>query len=601
MRAPRLVPDIADALGDDPQRDARVLARVRERQADEVLAYLHRLPWSYPGYLMLAAVAYQHGLRLSPAVWLVLVALLTAHRWRQARQAARLAPAGRAQALPGLLRGFWLSGLVIAGIVPFVFAQPGTDFAPQAVTGILMLVLAVGAGGVAGSALGFAGMAIPPTLALSAAWLLRGTPLDALIALGPWLVFLLLLSGVRDRARTMRALMRVVDANAQLSQVAREERDRAREASAAKTRFLASASHDLRQPLHAIGLFGAALEHELAGHAAQANARRLMGAVRTLTGSLDAMLDISQLDAGVVRPDRRPLALQPLLVQLLDVFEPQAHRRGLQLRIHSGTLWVDSDALLLQRLLGNLVDNALKYTRRGGVVVRARARGDQVWIDVRDTGIGIAPALQARVFEEFYQAGNPERDRAHGLGVGLSIVRRLSQLLDHPITLRSREGRGSGFRVVLPAAAPQDAASPPAPAPSPAPRTDLPRRVLVLDDDTDARGAMLELLAAFGIPAEGTHDEGHALAAWQQAHQAEQPFEAVLCDWRLAGGADGLAAAQRLRDAGGGGVPVLMVTGETDPAQLQRLHASGLPVLFKPVEARRLMAALAGAPQNEDR
>ncbi|QRF61412.1 ATP-binding protein [Variovorax paradoxus] len=593
--------DGLDTLGlpaADPARQARVEARVRERQADQVLAYLRRLPYSYAGFVLVAVIGWRHGLRLSLPCWLSALAVVTFLRCRQGRRIERLSPPARAAALPVLLRGFLAGGLLNGAILPFVFMAPGDDFAPLAVSAILILVLSVGADGVAGSTRAFASLSLPPTLLMSLGWFLRGTPIDVLIGFGPWLAYFLLLAGVRDRARTLHALMEMVDANLHLSNVAREERDRARELSAAKTRFLAAASHDLRQPLHAISLFGAALEHELGGHPAQANARRLMGAVRTLDSSLDAMLDISQLDAGVVRTELRPLPLQGLFERVFDLFEPRANQRELELRVRSSPLWVRSDAQLLQRLLGNLVDNALKYTERGGVVVRARARGDAVWLEVRDTGIGIAEQHRARVFDEFYQAGNAGRDRSRGLGVGLSIVQRIAALLAHPLVLRTREGRGTCFRLVLPAAEapPVEAVAAAAAQPwqtvlPPLGQGELARRVLVLDDDADARAAMVEVLRAFGVQAASVDTEAAALAALREAQEGGAPFEAALCDWRLRDGEDGLAAAQRLR-AADGGLHVLMVTGETDPLRLQALQASGLPVLFKPVEARQLVSAL---------
>ncbi|MFS2054730.1 sensor histidine kinase, partial [Variovorax sp. CT11-76] len=481
---------------------------VRERQADQVLAYLRRLPYSYAGFVLVAVIGYRHGLRLSLPCWLAALAVVTFLRCRQGRRIERLGPSARAAALPVLLRGFLAGGLLNGAILPFVFMAPGDDFAPLAVSAILILVLSGGADGVAGSTRAFASLSLPPTLLMSLGWFLRGTPIDVLIGFGPWLAYFLLLAGVRDRARTLHALMEMVDANLHLSNVAREERDRARELSAAKTRFLAAASHDLRQPLHAISLFGAALEHELGGHPAQANARRLMGAVRTLDSSLDAMLDISQLDAGVVRTELRPLPLQGLLERVFDLFEPRANQRELELRVRSSPLWVRSDAQLLQRLLGNLVDNALKYTERGGVVVRARPRGDAVWLEVRDTGIGIAEQHRARVFDEFYQAGNVGRDRSRGLGVGLSIVQRIAALLAHPLVLRTREGRGTCFRLVLPAAAQSWQTVLP-----PLGQGELARRVLVLDDDADARAAMVEVLRAFGVQAASVDTEAAALAA----------------------------------------------------------------------------------------
>lgn len=232
------------------------------------------------------------------------------------------------------------------------------------------------------------------------------------------------------------------------------------------------------------------------------------------------------------------------------------------------------------------------------MLLAVRARGPQVWIEVHDTGIGIAPEQAALVFNEFYQVDNPARDRARGLGVGLSIVKRLSQLLQHPLQLDSQPGRGTRFRLSLPAAEAQSPAPETGPA-TPPTAGPLPARVLVLDDEREVREAMQALMYAFGIAATVAADESQAQAALQQAQARGQPFEVLLCDWRLADGQDGLSAAQRLQaltpDAQ---LPVLIVTGETDPQRLQRVHDSGLPVLFKPLAAHTLMRALAEQAQR---
>ena len=362
-------------------------------------------------------------------------------------------------------------------------------------------------------------------------------------------------------------------------------------ASDEKTRFFAAASHDLRQPLHAIALFGAVLEKNLAGQPEHAHAARLMRAVHALGASLDTLLDVSRLDAGVIEPEVQPVALGPAFLALHQSFATLAESKGLELRVRSTPLWAQSDPALLQRLLANLLDNAIKYTSRGGVLVVARGRGPQVWIDVIDTGIGIAPEHAERVFDEFYQVNNPGRDRTRGLGIGLSIVRRLSRLLDHPLQLRSRPGHGSRFRVLLPATAAPPARLPDAPVTAP-PHT-LPRRVLLIDDETDITEAATALLGAFGVVLETVNDEVGAERALQAASAAGQPFDALLCDFRLADGADGLDAALRLRERFDAQLPLLLITGETAPERLQRVHDSGVPVLFKPVPAERLLHALA--------
>ena len=362
-----------------------------------------------------------------------------------------------------------------------------------------------------------------------------------------------------------------------------------------KTRFLAAASHDLRQPLHAIALFGAVLEKELQGQKNGAHASSLMRAVSTLGKSLDAMLDVSRLDAGVTLRVEQAMPLNTLFQSLNHVFSARASEKDLQLRLRASPLWVRSDPQLLQRLLSNLVENALKYTVKGGVLVVARARGDQVWIDVRDTGIGIAPQHLQRIFEEFYQVDNLGRDRSQGLGIGLSIVQRLSRLLDHPVLVRSRPGGGSRFRVVLPVAAGAETAAWQSESSGRfrlgARR--LPKRVLILDDEIHIQEAMLALLHSYSVDAAAVGDEAHAEVALAQAAGQGRPFEALLCDYRLAGGADGLDAGQRLQRRFGSALPLLLITGETAPERLQRVRDSKVAVLFKPVAAGALMRALA--------
>ena len=370
-----------------------------------------------------------------------------------------------------------------------------------------------------------------------------------------------------------------------------EQIEATRRASEEKARFLAAASHDLRQPVHAIALFGAVLEKELRGQRAHANALRLMSGVNALGTSLDTMLDVSRLDAGTVEVERRPVPLNPLLRNLHQMFAGRAEERGLQLRLRATPLAVVSDPDLLQRLLANLVENAIKYTPQGGVVIVARRRGSQVCIDVHDTGIGIEPRHLDRVFDEYYQVDNPGRDRSKGLGMGLAIVRRLAYLLGHGVEVVSRPGRGSRFRVVLPEASAAPEAMP-ARAEAPGERPAMPRRVLLLDDEVDIGHAVRALLGAHGIETTVVQHEPQAEAAVDGARSDGRPYEALLCDYRLAGGVDGLDAALRLRARAGGTLRVLIVTGETSPERLQRVRESGLPVLYKPASAEALLAAL---------
>jgi len=365
-------------------------------------------------------------------------------------------------------------------------------------------------------------------------------------------------------------------------------------ASSEKTRFFAAASHDLRQPLHAIALFGAVLDKELTGRAVHAHAERLMDAVRALSVSLDTMLDVSQLDAGVIKPEMRLVPLSRTLEALNQMFAVRANQKGLELRVRASPLWVHTDPQLLQRMLSNLIENALKFTVRGGVIVMARARDEEIWLDVRDSGVGIAAENIDSIFDEFYQVGNAGRDRAQGLGIGLALVRRLSRLLGHPVHVYSRVDKGSRFRVILPKADPTS--SPEKPEPMVSERAvviqRLPRRVLVIDDEADICEAIETLLGLHGVKVESVSNEADARQALQLAAKVSLPFEALLCDYRLQGGMDGLDAALRLRQSFAPELPLLIITGETAPARLQRIYDLGVPVLFKPAAAPDLLQAL---------
>lgn len=230
---------------------------------------------------------------------------------------------------------------------------------------------------------------------------------------------------------------------------AREEAERANEA---KSRFLAAASHDLRQPFQAMRLFRAALSPFLAAPKAEAIVTKLDEAMTAGEQLLKTLLDISTLEAGIVAPKPIPISAADLVARLAREFHPQVAAHGLTLKVHAWHAIVTTDPVLLERVLRNLLHNAVRYTPAGGILIGARRRGDRLVFQVWDTGIGIAPDQQEKVFEDFYQVGNPGRDRSCGLGLGLSVVARTARLLDHPINLQSRYGRGSVFSISVPLA-----------------------------------------------------------------------------------------------------------------------------------------------------
>lgn len=361
-----------------------------------------------------------------------------------------------------------------------------------------------------------------------------------------------------------------------------------RQQNEAKSKFLAYDGHDIRQPLQAIHLLLASLMESGLQTPQQQTARLMETSVNALTDLLDVLLDISRLEAGAIQPQPRPVDLECLLAQLLQEFRPQASARGLQLRLHLPPQDVTalSDERLLSSVLRNLLGNAIKYTQRGGVLVSVRRAGQGYKLQVWDTGIGIAPEHQEQIFEEYYQVDNPHRDRSKGLGLGLAIVRRISTLLDLQVSCRSRPGRGTVMGVLLPAAARESAGLDTA----------------SLSTDT------LDLSGTWGVVVEDAAEVAQALVQWLQARGARvtrcrTADEALavpgigtadfyLSDYRLPGRMSGLDFLNAMRARRQDEVQAVLLTGDTSSHFIERVAASGWPVLHKPVHPRELRAVL---------
>ncbi len=356
-------------------------------------------------------------------------------------------------------------------------------------------------------------------------------------------------------------------------------------ASQAKTRFLAAASHDLRQPIHTIALLTGVLKLRHQQDTSTEVVALLDSVVQSLSQQLDDLLDISKLDAGVVKVAAQPLSLQRFLRRRLDEVESEAKAKGLVLRLDGmENATVSADPNLLERVLRNLLSNAVKFTERGEVVLSLHVQGESAAITVRDTGCGIAPEHQDEVFHEFVQLNNPERDRAKGMGLGLSIVRRLCRLMDVALKLQSTPGIGSSFELLLPlyTASTQEAGMPVASRASP--RLDL--TVLVVDDEIGVRNATALLLAELGcrcLQAEGIADAMRAV-------QDQRP-DFVIADFRLRGAENGIEVVRTLRERHPG-LPAAIVSGDIGSAQLQAIELAGLPLLHKPMRLDSLVQLL---------
>ncbi len=384
-----------------------------------------------------------------------------------------------------------------------------------------------------------------------------------------------------------RMAQRLRESHAGLEQKVAQRTHQLAEAHRAKVRFLAAASHDLRQPVHALGLFVAQLQ-ETRDEATRAGLVEKVAASSTAVADLiEALLDISKLDAGAVAAQATDFALQPLFNRIEQSLSLAAQAQGLRLRVRPTALWVRTDPLLLERILLNLCTNAVRYTRQGGAILGARVRGSQVRIEVWDTGIGIAADQQAHIFEEFVQVGEAAAGEQHGLGLGLAIVERLTRLLELPLSLRSVPGRGSVFAVSVPMAhAAQQSDSPLTQLLAPARFEGL--TVWLIDDDALARDATEGLLTQWGCAVRALAGTADAL---RLVDQAPAP-RLIICDYHLGDGDLGTALVAQLRARLGPGVPAVILSADASSVLREAAGLADLHLLHKPLNAARLRALL---------
>lgn len=357
-----------------------------------------------------------------------------------------------------------------------------------------------------------------------------------------------------------------------------QARQSAERANAEKSRFVAAASHDVRQPLHAMGLF---LE-SLRGTPLPEESRRLVGSIelahRSLVSLQEGLLEVSVLETGGVTPHPQPVAVSSLFAILENEAAPRAKEKGLALRFVCPEVNVETDPVLMLRVLRNLVSNALKYTQRGRVLVTARRRGAALLLQVWDTGVGIPHDQLERVFDELHQVDNHERNREAGLGLGLAIVRRLGRAMGVEVTVRSTLGRGSVFSLLVPLASAEHHL-----------QVERGALVLLVDDDGLARTAVATLLERWGYEVVAAQSAEEALQCLAELERVD----AVVSDFWLKGesGLELLRQVERSRP----GTKRVLISGDTDPQTESRAAAAGAVFLRKPVRASSLEAVLAGS------
>jgi signal transduction histidine kinase/CheY-like chemotaxis protein len=359
-------------------------------------------------------------------------------------------------------------------------------------------------------------------------------------------------------------------------------RQRAETDDARKLRLLAAASHDLRQPLNAMGLYAQHLLEQSQEPAIQRISSRLAISVEQLSRLLQSLFDYSRLTLpGGVQVKPEAFALRPLLARLSGETRAEAEAQGVELQLHCAELWVRSDPLLLERVLRNLLSNALRHAQARRVWLQVRTEPGAVLLEVGDDGRGLSAAEQNRIFEEFQQLDNPGRNAERGLGLGLAIVKQLAELLEHPLQLHASPGQGARFILRLPSAA---AGEWQAPAVAPAA---LSGRVLLLEDDAAGREALSGLLQRWGCQVWACADLEAALACLTEA----QP-QLLISDYRLAAKEDGLAAIQSLREAAGLMLPALLITADSSAQLQERCLRGHITLLAKPLLPARLRQAL---------
>ncbi|UTA47178.1 hybrid sensor histidine kinase/response regulator [Simiduia sp. 21SJ11W-1] len=432
-----------------------------------------------------------------------------------------------------------------------------------------------------------------PTLGLAACvWGVHGwgTPMDwtSLSVAGLIVCYLPLLiklagNGFRIFESSYRERLVQSAVNTQLQNIL----EQAESASSAKTRFLASASHDLRQPIHALSLFGSALSKRPLDEESRDIVMHMETALKALASQLDSLLDISKLDAGVVNINKQTFNLLDMAERLQVEFGPAAEEKGLSVWLDCYVdVYVDTDEILFERILRNLLSNAIKYTDHGKIMLSINAEEELVTVSVVDSGRGIPKNEQQRVFEEFYQLENPERDRRKGLGLGLAIVKRLVKLLDIKFSLYSVPSDGTRISLTLPISESTPVTTP-----------DKPKvvasweslRLLVVDDEMEVGLGMQALLETFGA----TVDVADSTASALELALANRP-DILLADFRLRGEDNGLETIRNLR-AIYPKLPAILISGDTAPDRLREANEAGIKLLHKPVAAPALEDAIAEA------
>ena len=549
------------------------------------------------GFVAVVAAMVQHDLNSwwGIAAVLPLMAVQALREWVVSRHIPE--PDDNAAVHNWFRRAMIMAGVSSVTLAGFLVLFPWlSDISRGLLTLLLLGLVTASVSTSAGHPLLFKVFALPIVVPLAVLWAaLPGDGYSRLTGVGVGLLVLLAFAAMFRSFTVMvwqlfEESCRIRFRERELNERMRTALEEARQASQAKTRFLASASHDLRQPLHVISLVTAALKMRQLDAQAADMVSLLDRVSISLNGQLNSLLDISKLDAGLIQPQYQRIDAAEFLTQCFESLAPLARDKGLEpiLRLETNAA-ILTDPALLQRMVTNLCQNALKYTTQGRIVLSASNAGDRVVLSVSDTGCGIDPQHHATVFQEFVQVDNPERDASQGLGLGLSIVQRLARLLGIGVRLSSRPGGGTEITLSVTRVAGAQRAT--GALVDPVTRsTDwihLGLTVLVVDDDATVRQACSMLLQGMGCVALLAED----LAEARKLTARLRP-DVLLVDLRLRGGTNGIDVIQALR-ATLGPVPALLISGDTAPDRLTMAANAGLRMCHKPLTMEQLLAELA--------
>ena len=406
-------------------------------------------------------------------------------------------------------------------------------------------------------------------------------------------IFLLLtglgsVSSSRVLHNLVRSQMRLRYESDTLSKALKAKSEEALQATEEKSKFLATASHDLRQPLHALSLFTSVLNETVETPKVRRIAEQINSSVLALQNLFNALMDISRLDAGVLKEEKIAFDLKLILTRLTNDFELLAREKGLSLHWPDSSYIVYSDPLLLEQILRNYISNAIRYTEKGDIYIHCKEIKGEVEIQVVDSGIGIPIEEQQEIFKEFYQLGNPERDRNKGLGLGLAIVRRSAKLLGHPITLISEPGKGSIFGInVESAEANENEAELPVLKNESIILEKNNITIVVVDDEINICEGMKQLLETWGCEVITASSQDEMMHQLQVLNKIP---DGIIADYRLRDNKTGIEAIHALHEKYNSDIPALIVTGDIAIEQLRDVTEHGFQVLQKPVAAAKLRA-----------